>query len=64
MLNGAEGNQKGITMHFIRGTEENHGRYPGPNIIRLFKSHRMRWTGHAARMEYMRNAYKILTLKI
>jgi hypothetical protein len=31
-----------------------------PNINRVTKSRRMRWSGHAARMGKMRNAYKIL----
>jgi hypothetical protein len=29
-------------------------------MIRMFKSRRMRWTWHAARMGETRNAYKIL----
>jgi hypothetical protein len=31
-----------------------------PSIIRVIKSRRMRWAGHAARMGERRNAYKIL----
>jgi hypothetical protein len=31
--------------------EELHSLYSSPNIIRMIKSRRMRWTGHAARME-------------
>jgi hypothetical protein len=31
-----------------------------PSIIRMTKSRRMRWAGHAARMGAKRNAYKIL----
>jgi hypothetical protein len=38
--------------------EDLHDMYTLPNIIRVNKSMRMRWTGHAARMEEMRNAYK------
>jgi hypothetical protein len=34
--------------------------YSSPNIISVIKSGRMRWAGHAARMEYMRNVYKIV----
>jgi hypothetical protein len=34
--------------------------YSSPGIIRLNKSRRMRWAGHAARMEEKRNAYRIL----
>jgi hypothetical protein len=31
--------------------------YSSPTIIRIFKSIRMRWTGHIARMGEKRNAY-------
>jgi hypothetical protein len=31
-----------------------------PNVIRIIKSRRMRWTGHVARMGKKRNAYRIL----
>jgi hypothetical protein len=34
-----------------------------PNIIRMIKSRRMRWAGHAARMGEKRNAYRILVRK-
>ena len=34
--------------------------YSSPNIIRNFKSRRLRWAGHEARMEQFRNAYKVL----
>jgi hypothetical protein len=30
--------------------EETHNLYSSPNIIRIIKSRRMRWTGHVARM--------------
>jgi hypothetical protein len=40
--------------------EELHNLYLSPNIIRLIKSRRMRWTGHVARMEETRYAYRIL----
>jgi hypothetical protein len=30
--------------------EELHNLYSSPNIIRMIKSRRMRWTGHVARM--------------
>ena len=32
-----------------------------PNIVRVFKTRRLRWAGHAARMEEGRNDFKILT---
>jgi hypothetical protein len=31
-----------------------------PSIIKVIKSRRMRWAGHAARMGERRNAYRIL----
>jgi hypothetical protein len=34
--------------------------YASPNIIRVIKSKRMRWAGHAVSMGNMRNAYKDL----
>ena len=37
-----------------------HALYSSPNIIRSLKSRRMRWAGHAARMEQSRNAYRVL----
>lgn len=30
-----------------------------PNVIRMIKSERMRWAGHAACMGAMRNAYNV-----
>jgi hypothetical protein len=43
--------------------EELHNLYSSPSIIRMIKSRRMRWAGHAARMEENRNAYRILVGK-
>jgi hypothetical protein len=43
--------------------EKLHNLYTSPNIIRIIKSRRMRWAGHAARMEEKRNAYRILVGK-
>ena len=37
--------------------------YHSPNTVRVIKSRRLRWTGHVARMEEGRNAFKILTGK-
>jgi hypothetical protein len=37
--------------------------YSSPNIIRMIKSRRMRWTGHVARMGKKRNAYRLLVGK-
>ena len=35
--------------------------YRSPNIVRMIKSRRLRWTGHVARMEEGRSAFKIVT---
>jgi hypothetical protein len=43
--------------------EELHNLYSSPDIIRMIKSRRMRWTGHVARMGIKRNAYRILVRK-
>jgi hypothetical protein len=37
--------------------------YTSPNIIRVIRSRRMRWAGHVARTEEMRNLYKVLVRK-
>jgi hypothetical protein len=37
--------------------------YSSPSIIKVLKSRRMRWVGHAARMGERRNAYRILVGK-
>ena len=37
--------------------------YPSPNIVRVIKSRRLKWTGYIARMEEDRSAFKILTDK-
>jgi hypothetical protein len=39
--------------------EELHNLYSSPSIIRVMKSRRIGWTGHVARMEEKRNAYRI-----
>ena len=44
--------------------EELHSVYRSPNIVRVIKSRRLRWTGHVARMEEDRRAFKILTAKL
>jgi hypothetical protein len=40
--------------------EELNNLYSSPNIIRVIKSRRMRWTGHVARMGEKSGAYRIL----
>ena len=43
--------------------EEIHSLYRSPNRVRVIKSRRLRWTGHVARMEESRSAFKILAGK-
>jgi hypothetical protein len=40
--------------------EKLHNLYASSHIIRVIKSRQMRWVGHLACMEEMRNVYKIL----
>jgi hypothetical protein len=40
-----------------------HNFYLLPNIIRMIKSKRMKWAGHATRMGEIRNAYRGLVEK-
>jgi hypothetical protein len=40
--------------------DELHNLYSSPNIVRVIKSRRMRWTGHVARMEEGRGVYTVL----
>jgi hypothetical protein len=40
--------------------DELHSLYPSPNIVRVIKSRRLRWAGHAARMGKGRGVYTIL----
>ena len=44
--------------------EELHDLYSSPNIIRMFKSRRMRLAGHVASMGERRGAYRVLVGKI
>ena len=43
--------------------EELHSLYRSPNIARVIKPRRLRWTSHVARMEEDRSAFKIVTGK-
>jgi hypothetical protein len=43
--------------------EELHKLYSSPNLIRVIKLRRMRWTWHVARTGQMRDAYRILVVK-
>jgi hypothetical protein len=40
--------------------EELRDLYSSPSIIRIIKSRRMKWAGHAARMGEKRNSYRLL----
>ena len=40
--------------------EELNDQYCSPNIVRVFKSRRMRWAGHVARMGDRRILYRVL----
>ena len=42
--------------------EQLHSLYRSPNIVRVIKSRRLRWTEHVARMEESRSAFKMLTV--
>jgi hypothetical protein len=39
--------------------DELHDLYSSPNIVRVIKSRRMRWTGHVTRMGEGRGAYRL-----
>ena len=43
--------------------EELNDLYSSPNIVRVVKSRRMRWAGHAARMGEERGVYRVLVEK-
>ena len=43
--------------------EELHSLYRSPNIVRVIKSRRLKWSGYVARMERGRSAFKIFTGK-
>ena len=43
--------------------KELHSLYRSPNIARVIKSRRLKWTGHVARMGKGRSSFKILTDK-
>jgi hypothetical protein len=44
--------------------EQLHNLYSSPNLIRMIKLRRMKWTGHVARMGETRIAYRILVRKL
>ena len=43
--------------------EELNNMYSSPNIVRVIKSRRMRWSGHVARMGEGRDVYRVLVGK-
>ena len=43
--------------------EELNDLYSSPNIVRVIKSRRMRWTGHVARMGERKRVYRVLVGK-
>jgi hypothetical protein len=43
--------------------DELHSLYSSFNILRVFKSRRMRWAGHVARMEEGRGVYRVLVVR-
>jgi hypothetical protein len=54
-------NRDEVTWEWRRlHNEELNDLYSSPNIIWVIKWRRMRWTGHVARMEEKRGAYRIL----
>jgi hypothetical protein len=55
----------GVTGEWRRlHKKELYALYFSPDIIRVIKSRRLRWTGHVARMEERRGAYKVLVEKL
>jgi hypothetical protein len=54
-----EGTGEWIKLH----NEELRNLHSTPNIIRVFKSGRMRWVGHVMHMGGIRNAYRFLVCR-
>ena len=44
--------------------EELHSLYHSPNTVRVIKSRRLRWSGHVARMEEGRSAFKYIRMDL
>jgi hypothetical protein len=53
----------GTILHIFAVPDELHSLYSSPNIVRMIKSRRMRWTGHVARMGEGRGVYRFLVGK-
>ena len=45
-------------------SEEIHSLYRSPDIVRMIKSRILRWSGHVARMETDRSAFRITIGKL
>jgi hypothetical protein len=52
-----------VVIFRVLHNEELYNLYFSSGIIRMIKSRRMRWAGHAAQMGERRNAYRILVGK-
>jgi len=51
-------------VYVVLDNEELNDLYSSPNIVRLVKSRRMRWAGHAARMGEDRDVHRVLVGKL
>ena len=51
---------KSENREYRRPNKELHNLCRSPNIVRVFKSRRLRWAGHVVSMEEGRRAFKIL----
>jgi len=49
-----------VTREWRKLHEELNDLYSSPNTVRVIKSRRMRWAGHAARMGEGRGVYRVL----
>ena len=58
---GPNRNEKGAWRRFHN--EELHSLYRSPNIVKVIKSRKLRWTNHVVRMKEGRSVFKILTGK-
>jgi hypothetical protein len=52
-----------LNFTFLLHNEELNDLYSLPNIVRVVKSRRMRWTGHVARMGEERGVHRVLVGK-
>ena len=59
ILNRIPLNLHNLNLKLKLHSEELNDLYSSPNIVRLIKSRRMRWAGHAARMEEGRGVHKV-----